>query len=190
MNTNFKSLTEKEVDRLFAEMDACHGSMAMNPVTQGGFVWGLDSIEPQKRIARLALLARAIMALNGPADAPLLPLSDGERQSIRLGGLKTIWALFARSLSNRDYNLEEHPSFHDFARGAMASEHNCDSDTKENHELQIRFPPRVLNGLGPGVYWEPPEQHARTMERYRRSMAWEAEMERQRCSTGKKDVAH
>jgi hypothetical protein len=48
---------------------------------------------------------------------------------------------------------EEHPSFHDYARGAMASEYNGDSKTKDNKELQIRFPPRPLDGLGPGLYW-------------------------------------
>jgi hypothetical protein len=40
-----------------------------------------------------------------------------------------------------------------------------------DEQLKKRFPPRPLNGLGPGLYWEPPELHAKTMASYRRSMA-------------------
>ena len=42
---------------------------------------------------------------------------------------------------------------------------------KKYPELQKRFPPRHLDGLGPGLYWLPPKQHAEEMEDYRRSKA-------------------
>ena len=53
MTTNFKSLIEKEVDRLFGEPDAAN----INPIT-GMVNWGNEPIGPQKRAAILPLLAR------------------------------------------------------------------------------------------------------------------------------------
>jgi hypothetical protein len=79
-------------------------------------------------------------------------------------------ALFARSWEARDYN-EEHPEFFDYACGIMASEYMGYPGIKEDEQLKKRFPPRPLNGLGPGLYWEPPELHAETMASYRRSLA-------------------
>ena len=147
-------------------------------------------LEP-KGLQLKARLAREAFAVNGPPDAPLLPIGYDEREDTkRQGPLAKIVGLYARSLENRKYDLQEHPSFDDYARGVMASEYHGHSEMKEDEELKKRFPPRQLKGLGPGLYWEPPKEHARTMQSHRRSMAWEAEMERQRCSTGKKDVAH
>jgi hypothetical protein len=39
---------------------------------------------------------------------------------------------------------------------------------REDDALLRRYPPRPLLGLSPSMVWEPPEQHARTMEAYRR----------------------
>ena len=133
---------------------------------------GVDDLNPKRNpLGRRALAARKWFALNGPPDAPPLPLSYDEREDLKTGGLSTIVALFARSLENRDYDLEEHPSFDDYARGVMASDHMGYPGIKEDEQLKKRFPPRPLNGLGPGLYWEPPELHAETMASYRRSLA-------------------
>jgi hypothetical protein len=117
----------------------------------------LDPIAPQKRMARAALLAREHFALNGPPDAPLLPLSQGDREDLKRGrgGLAILVSLYARSLESRKYDLEEHPTFFDYACGVMASEHNGYPGLKEDQELRKRFPPRHLAGLGPGLYWKP-----------------------------------
>jgi hypothetical protein len=82
--------------------------------------------------------------------------------------LSVIVALYARSLESRKYNVLEHPSFEDYACGVMASEYNGREQMKENPQMRDRFPPRALAGLGPGVNWEPPKEHARTMENLRR----------------------
>ena len=42
---------------------------------------------------------------------------------------------------------------------------------KKNPELFKRFPPRHLDGLGPGLIWLPAKEHAEEMENYRRSKA-------------------
>jgi hypothetical protein len=101
----------------------------------------------------------------------------GEREGLKVGigstthaqyYLSVIVALYARSLESRKYNVLEHPSFEDYACGVMASEYNWWEQMKENPQMRDRFPTRALAGLGPGVYWEPPKAHARTMENLRR----------------------
>ena len=112
-------------------------------------------LEP-KGLQRKAELAREHFALNGPSDAPSLPIGYDEREHTkRQGLLAKIVGLYARSLENRKYDLQEHPSFDDYARGVMASEYNGHSEMKEDKQLKERFPPRELKGLGPGLYWEP-----------------------------------
>ena len=116
----------------------------------------------RKRLGRRALLARERFARTGPTDAPPLPLSYDEREDLKVGGLSTLVALYARSWEGRDYD-KEHPEFFDYACGVMASEHMGYPGIKEDEQLKKRFPPRHLNGLGPGLYWEPPELHAKMM---------------------------
>ena len=74
-NSNLiESPIRREVERLFGEISAKRGELCENPVTGGEFVCGFDPIRLQKKIAYHALLAREDFALNGPADAPRLPL--------------------------------------------------------------------------------------------------------------------
>ena len=164
------STISQKVDRLFeVDRKKYRGQRCQIPVLGGSYVPGEDNIKPMKKLARAALLAREWFAIHGPADAPPLPLSMGDREALKGGRLPHIVAWYARSLEGRKYNLEEHPSFFDYACGVMASEHAPDFIKKE--QLLKRFPPRVLPGLGPGLYWQPPEEHARTMADYRRSQA-------------------
>jgi hypothetical protein len=170
VTTNCKTLIEKEVDRLFSEIKAKRGDQCVNPVTGGRFLWGEDPIEPQKRDARRALFAREMFALSAPPDAPVLPLSYGERERLKVGGFPTIVALYARSLESRDYDTKQHPSFYDFACGVMASEFNGHPRMKEDEGLKRRFPPRQLKGLGSGLMWLPPKEHAEIMATYNHSI--------------------
>jgi len=131
---------------------------------------------PQREIAMLtvyqndpdgleALVARKWFAENGPSDLQPLPLGYNEREDLKHGGADHILAWYARSLDCRDYDVRKHPSFEDYACGVMASEF-CPYFLKaedKTGELQRRFPPRHLYGLGPGLVWEPPEQHEETM---------------------------
>jgi hypothetical protein len=82
--------------------------------------------------------------------------------------VRHIVARYARSLDDRKYDVLAHPAFDDYARGLMASEFAPDF-IKKKEELQKRFPPRHLNGLGPGLQWLPPKQHAEAMASVRRS---------------------
>ena len=158
---------EQYVDRLF-KANRKEG-LADIPIIGGHYVPGEDNIRPLKKKACAALAAREQFYENGPAYAQPLPLSYNEREALKHGGVPHILAWYARSLEALDYNYLEYPSFFDYACGVMASEHAPNFIKKE--QLLKRFPPRPLDGLGPALCWEPPEEHARTMADYRRSEA-------------------
>ena len=171
MTTNFKSLIEKEVDRLFGEPDAAN----INPIT-GMVNWGNEPIGPQKRAAILPLLAREWFAVYGPRDAPPLPLAHEDVEDHRrAGGLAAIVGFFARSLSRQGYGRQSydvcnHPSFDDFACGLMARAMDSGLwDLEKDEQLKRRFPPRPLAGMTPGAYWAPPKEYEETMASYRRA---------------------
>ena len=72
MATNSTSL-EKQVDQLFAALNAKHGDCCRNPVTGVSFVWGLDPVAVQKTEAVRALCARARFAANWPERRAIPP---------------------------------------------------------------------------------------------------------------------
>jgi hypothetical protein len=124
----------------------------------------------QKRLGRRAKVARKWFAVSGPPDAPPLPLWYDEREDLKVGGLKHLVAEYACSLACLDFDVEKHPSFNDYARGVMASEHAPDF-LKKDKQLQKRFPPRPLTGLEPGLVWKPPALQTETMASWQRSHA-------------------
>ena len=171
MTTSTKSLIEIQVDRLFGEMGATPGDYCRNPITGASFVWGVDPIEPQKRDALLALLAREWFTENGPPDAPPLPLSHDEIEDARNArGLAGAVGFYARSLALRQWDTREHPSFDDFARGLMTTDTGSWGIEKDPM-LQGRFPPRPLEGMGPDKHWRPPGEHQQFMSCSNRSLA-------------------
>jgi hypothetical protein len=178
MVTSNKGPIEELVDRLFGEIKAKGGERCENPVTGGGFVWGLDPIVPQKKAAVAALRAREWFAVNGPSDAPPLPLSSNDVEDYRAArGLRGIVGFYARSLSRQGcglkrYDVDKHPSFNDFACGLMAI--NLGIWGIETEDLKRRFPPRPLTGMTPGAYWAPPEEYERIMSSYRTEVAFAA----------------
>jgi hypothetical protein len=125
----------------------------------------------------LARNARKWFADNGPPDLQPLPLGYNERERLKHGGADHILAWYARSLDWRDYDVQAHPSFYDYACGVMASEF-APYFIKDNEALKKRFPPRELAGIGPGFDWLPPKEHAKRMLTYRRSMARHAELDK------------
>src|SRR5215217_8628527 len=158
---------EAEVDRLFREIPGRTGDQQENPVTGESWLRGLDPVRPHKRRACRALAARERFAKNGPPDAPVLPLSYGERESLKTltcekcegdkceqCTLAHIVAWYARSLEAQDYDVDNHPSFEEYARGVFASTH-APTFLLRNEELRKRYPPKALPGLGSGLYWEP-----------------------------------
>lgn len=176
MAANLISFLENKVDQLFAALNAQHGDCCRNPVTGEDFVWGIDPIGPQKTEAVRALRAREWFAVNGPTNAPPLPLSDEEIDDYRQArGLAALVGFYARSLSRegygrRSYDVSNHPSFDDFARGLMAmamARGLWGLQTAQN--LKMRFPPRPLAGMTPGAYWAPPKEYEETIASYRRA---------------------
>lgn len=146
---------QQHVDRLFEEATPMPGRCCRNPVAGGDWLVGDDPIKPQKDRARRALLAREWFAIYGPPDAPPLPLSPIEQGALRYHDpLGHLVAEYARSLAANDWEFQKHPSFEDFARGALASTLSPDF-TRKNPALLKRYPPRALAGIGPGQIWTP-----------------------------------
>jgi hypothetical protein len=174
MVQNFKSPIEELVDRLFGEIKAKRGECCRNPVTGGDFVCGIDRMATQKKEAVAALRAREWFAVNAPADAPRLPLSDDDVEDYRKArGLAGIVGFFARSLSRQGYGRQSydvcnHPSFDEFARGLMAINTGLWGIEKDEN-LKKRFPPRPLAGMTRSAFWAPPEEYAELMASYRRA---------------------
>ena len=161
MTTNSKSLIGQEVDQLLAALKTKRGECCRNPVTDGGFVWGVDPIAPQKKAATAALRAAEWFAVNGPHDAPSLPLNLNDRDHYRdARGLMGVVGFYARSLSRHDYDVQKHPSFKDFACGLMALAMEKGIWNLEKDEALIRrFPPRSLEGMDLGAaFWDPPKR--------------------------------
>jgi hypothetical protein len=175
MSTINRGPIEELVDQLFDEVKAKGEKRCENPVTGGGFVWGLDPIVPQKKAAVAALRAREWFAVNGPSDAPRLPLSSNDVEDYRKArGLMGIVGFYARSLSRQGcglkrYDVDKHPSFNDFACGLMAI--NLGIWGIDTEDLKRRFPPRPLAGMTPGAYWAPPEEYEEIMATYGRHQA-------------------
>lgn len=116
-----------------------------------------------------AKAAREWFAVHGPADLQPLPLGYDERERCqRRSGAHHILKWYARSLASLDYNVELHPKYEEFARGVMASERAPDF-TKNDPELQKRFPPCPIEGLGPGLTWKPAQAAARLPKRRSRT---------------------
>jgi hypothetical protein len=160
MASNFKSPIEEIVDRMFSAIKATRGECCTLPITGAEIVWGLDPIAPQKKAAIVALRAKEWFAVNSPRDAPPLPLSDDDVEEYRRArGLKGVVGFYARSLSGRDYDIRNHPSFDDFARGLMAINTGLWGIEKDE-ALKKRFPPWPLAGMTDSALWDPPNRMA------------------------------
>ena len=162
-----ETLVGREVERLFSETPVRHGKTCDNPVTGGRFVYGLDPIGPQKKEACRALLAREWFAVNGPADAPSLPITYEEREYLkwRTGRpLDYVVAQFAGSLRTH-YDVTEHPSFSEFVSGLLWDHDNGGSGLPLSREglaeLKRGFPPQKLEGLS-SYSWSRPTRKKRT----------------------------
>jgi hypothetical protein len=151
------------VDHVFNNAPDRYETTRLNPVIGGSWVSGLDPIEPEKEAAVRALLAQRWFASHGPADPDLqpLPLGYGERERLKRGGASHILAWYARSLDALEYDVTQHPLFHDYACGVMACFGPVPPSITEDKQLQRRFPPRPLSGLISGLIWLPPEEYER-----------------------------
>ena len=117
-----ETLIGREVERLFGQISARHGDLCWNPVTGAEFVYRVDPIGPQKKMAHHALLAREDFAVNGPADAPPLPLEHGECEQVRWSGrpLDYFTAQYAKCMvALARYNVKAHLCFDDYASGVL-----------------------------------------------------------------------
>lgn len=151
MSTDFK----KDVDRLFNQLNPQHGAIVLNPVTESKFVWGVDPIEPQKYIAEKALRARAWFRTHGPVGIEL-PLSRWERDRLKRFDRPVgyVVSMFGYSIYVRDFEVEGHPLFPEFAAGALTLTH-LPTAVRENPEVRRLYPPRPLPGLDRYLIWQP-----------------------------------
>ena len=150
-----ETLIGREVERLFSEISARRGDLCENPVTGGDFVYGLDPLTYQKKIAYRALLAREYFALDAPADAPPLPINDCDRRYVKMSGgpLNYFAAQYALSMVPRKYDVKGFPSFAEYVSGVLWEHDNVGGTSalpftqEQLIELKRRFPPRKLEGL-------------------------------------------
>ena len=165
-----ETLIGREVERLFGEISAKRGDLCENPVTGGQFVYGFDPIRLQKKIAYNALLAREDFAVNGPADAPRLPLEHWECERVRWSGrpLDYFTAQYAKCMVAL-YNVKARLSFDDYARGLLWEHDNVPESAlpftpEQLAEMKKRFPPRKLEGLK-CFCWLPPQRRPKEKRR-------------------------
>jgi hypothetical protein len=121
--------------------------------------------------AVVALRAREWFSVNGPPDAPLLPLSHNDVDDYRRArGLKGLVGFYSRSLARQDHDVLKHPTFEDFCCGLMAIDTGAWGIEKDEN-LKRRFPPRPLPGMTSGAYWAPAKEHEEPMANYKRTRA-------------------
>lgn len=131
------------------------------------FISGVDQYTEEKRLEGRALVARTLFALNGPADAPPLPISHDEREDLKRDLFGNMVAWYARSFEGRDYDPWRHPCFDEYASGVMAAAERGEFVTFRNFspaevaQMRNRYPPCALKGLGPGLCWTPPAVNRR-----------------------------
>jgi hypothetical protein len=153
--------SQEEIDRATAHVIRVHKNgpddVEENRVADwGDFAGCFDSTESYIEPAIRAVLARRWHSVNGPqeVDVQPLPLGAMERSNVRRDGVGSIFVWFARSLAHLDYDITLHPSFYDYACGALAFEHE---GSERLEQLKHRFPPRLLPGLDRSTRdWSPP----------------------------------
>jgi len=168
------TLIKDKVDTLFQQVLSQPNGQCENPVTGGWFLKGesgKDSIPYQKRAAKKALLAQEWFAVHGPRNAPPLPVSAQAWEEMRSElGLNCLVGFFARSLAVRDWEVHNHPSFEDFARGLMAIDTGLwDLQNRAGPDLLKKYPPQPLVGMTPGTYWAPPKECEEFWAEYERA---------------------
>jgi hypothetical protein len=160
---------ERQARRLFSGAPDRFEEVRTNPVTGSRWVSGIDPIPEQIRAATRALMARDQFAAMAPPDAPPLPLSYDDCESLKIGGLPHIVAWFARSANALNYDLGIHPTFEPYVRGVLASPYTAYFITQDV-TLQQRFPGRELRGLGKGLYWDPTLAPIRSAPRWKQKL--------------------
>src|SRR5262249_54553366 len=120
------------------------------------FVPGLDPIKPHKERAIRALKAQERFAAEKSPDMPDLPLNvrrDTPGTFKWESGLHYLIEAYTFSLRVRDFRPGDHPAFATFARGAMAHP-STPERFREDPDLQRRFQPKSLPGLGRHLIFE------------------------------------
>lgn len=147
-----KENIKRQVDALFDKARDRKAKVRENPVTGGRFVPGLDPMGRQKLLAQRALEAKAWFEEHRPDDASELPLTYDARERFKGSKLPYLVSVFARSLAYRDYRVDGHPKFDEYARAVMASE-MAPAYIREDAQLLRRYPPKALERMGPGLIW-------------------------------------
>jgi hypothetical protein len=115
----------------------------------------LDALRSERRGE--ARFAQRFLYRMGPKDAPLLPLSNHKYKELMWSGcgINQITAWYARSLAVFEYKVFDHPDLEVFRSGVMASRF-APPHILGDVDLKLRYWPRILRGLGPGLIWTPP----------------------------------
>jgi hypothetical protein len=159
-----KTAIKREVERLFGEISAKRGDICTNPITGEQFIYGHFSMKREKEAAYRRLLVREYFALNGPSDAPLMPIDERDRDRAKhlSGPLGFVTAHFMWSMESQD-DLRVHPSFAEFAAGLLWLHDNvggpCEllpGTPEQLSQMKGQYPPRKLDGLNQ-FRWHSPQ---------------------------------
>jgi hypothetical protein len=147
------SIIREFVDRQFADAERSHPRGLENPVTGEYWLANVVPTEPEKRNACRATLAREWFELNGPPDAPPLPISDTEiYRYVNSGDFACAVARYAESLRDNDWDIRGHPTFEEFVGGLLCLPQ---PQFAEPRIIARRFYPKPLPGLWPTGIWKP-----------------------------------
>jgi hypothetical protein len=119
----------------------------INPITGSAFIRPGDSILAEVRKAMPRLRALFLLGNTGPSSMAL-PINYQEREELKLSDNPeyVLWALYGSSLECNSYDLDAHPSFSNYARGALLSPRGAIL-VRQMPNLLSKYRPEELKGL-------------------------------------------
>lgn len=131
------------------------GMFQVNPVTGGSYLKGRDLFRVQVDQAFIRVKAMVEFGRNGPGGRRL-PLNYNEREDLKASGEPdcVLFALWARSLEAKKFDLAGHPTFEVYVAGFLS----LDTPYREmmfasDPTVIRRYPPQPLAGLSKDSHW-------------------------------------
>ena len=158
MRDRMVEVSERELDRLILEVhDGRWHANYRNQVPIIGGRYDPDQHDEHVRSVCRALAAFEWHERTAPEWARPLPLCREKCEELIVDDCKPfrMRGYFGRSMMWNDWNIEQHPDFKTFGRGAMASNF-CPMELREDDHMRQLFPPKPLVGIVGPLQWRSP----------------------------------
>jgi hypothetical protein len=133
----------------------CGEIVAEVPWVHKGCYFKKEEIPELTHKIRATLDAKLWFDKHGPNMGQSLPTTLEDCLALAaLDGRKALLGHYGASLWFLEFAYLRHPPPFDFLRGVMACEYAPET-LRNDPELLLEFPPRLLPGLGVGVLWHP-----------------------------------